>query len=84
MRLKCRAKCMAIKKPTKTNMFLNICFGDILEFSVKLGRVGSSRGMSYAVCITCQNQRTGEVNKNLSFNQIDRVLDNFEFEEIEV
>ena len=75
---------MAIKKPTKTQMFQNICIGDIIDFSVRLGAVGSSRGRSYAVCITCENQRTGEVNKNLSFNQIDRVLDNFEFEEIEV
>lgn len=52
MRLKCRAKCMDIKKPTKTQMFQNICIGDIIEFSVKLGAVGSSRGRSYAVCIT--------------------------------
>ncbi len=80
MKLKCSAKCVAIKKATKTKMFSNVQVGDVINFSTRLKRAGISRGRTYATYITCENCRTGEVNK-LTFNQIDRVLDNFEFEE---
>lgn len=81
MELKCSARCVTIKKATKTKMFSNVQVGDVINFSVRLKRAGISRGRTYATYITCENCRTEEETE-LTFNQIDRVLDNFDFEEI--
>lgn len=82
MKLKCKAKCLKILKKTKAKVFKDLQEGDIMDFSIAMASVGSSRGRSYAPEITCVHERTGEYNR-LSFNQIARVLGNFEFEEIE-
>ena len=81
MKLKCRAKCLKILKKTKAQVFKDIQEGDIMYLYIAMTSVGSRRGRTYAPEITCVHERTGQYNR-LSFNQIDRVLSNFEFEEI--
>lgn len=79
MEMKCKAVCTAIKKKSTSPAFKNIQIGDIFEFSTPIKRVGRNRG-TYATYITCLNTRTNDTSE-LSFNQIARVLENFEFEE---
>ncbi len=81
MEMKCRAKVKVIKKSTKAEMFKNLQVGDIVKFSAHIGAVGSSRGRSYAVGITCKNERTEEYCCK-SFNEIERFIGLFDFEEI--
>ena len=49
-------------------------------FAVPISSVGSNRGRSYAVGIKCVNVRTKDVT-TLTFNEIGRILDCFEFEQ---
>lgn len=82
MKLKCRAKCIKILKKTQTKVFKDLQVGDIMDFSIAMGSVGSrSGGGTYAPEITFVHERTGESNR-LSFNQIENALKKFEFEEI--
>lgn len=81
MEMKCRVKVKAIKKSTKAEMFKNLQVGDIVKFSVRIGAVGSNRGRTYAACITCRNERTEEY-CNKSFNEIEKFIGLFDFEEI--
>lgn len=81
MEMKCRARVKEVKKKTKAEMFKNLQVGDIVRFSVHIGAVGSHRGRTYATCITCRNERTDEY-CNKSFNEIERFIGLFDFEEI--
>ena len=51
------------------------------SFEDKATAILVKRRSTYAAYICCENQRTGE-KSNLSFNQIQRTLNNFEFEEL--
>lgn len=61
-------------------MFSDVKVGDTVMFSVPISSVGSNRGRSYAVGIKCVNVRTKDVT-TLTFNEIGRILDFFEFEQ---
>ena len=78
--LKCKAKCVKVNKKSKSPAFDKLEIGDIIEFSVKIKAAGRNRG-TYATYIDCFNVKT-ERYSYLSFNEIGRVLANFEFEEI--
>ena len=79
MTLKCKAKCTEIHKKSQSPAFKDLSVGDSVEFSVEIKAVGGNRG-SYAVYIRCFNPKTNQESK-LSFNQIGRTLECFEFEE---
>ena len=80
MTLKTIAKCIKIYKKSNSPAFRNMEVGDKILFSCDIKPSGRSK-ITYATYICCKNERTGE-ESNLSFNQIDRVLKNFEFEEL--
>lgn len=80
MTLKCKAKCIEIHKKSQSPAFKDLSVGDSVEFSVEIKAVGRNRG-SYAAYIHCFNPKTNQESK-LSFNQIGRTLECFEFEEM--
>jgi len=80
MTLKCKAKCTEIHKKSQSPAFKDLLVGDSVEFSVEIKAVGRNRG-SYAAYIRCFNPKTNQESK-LSFNQIGRTLECFEFEEV--
>ncbi len=77
MTLKTIAKCAEIYKKSTSPAFQNIQIGDKILFSCEIRPSGGT----YATYICCKNERTGK-ESYLSFNQIPRVLRNFEFEEM--
>lgn len=80
MTLQTIAKCVKINKKSSSPAFKNMEVGDKILFSCPIEAAGYRRG-TYSTYILCRNERTGE-ESNLSFNQIPRVLQNFEFEEL--
>lgn len=80
MTLKTTAICIKINKKSQSPAFKNLQVGDHIEFSIEIKAVGRKRG-SHAAYIKCFNTKTRNKSK-LSFNQIGRTLDCFEFEEI--
>lgn len=79
MTLKTVAVCTKIHKKSQSPAFKDLQIGDSIEFSVEIKAVGRNRG-SYATYIICHNSKTNNESK-LSFNQIGKTLDCFEFEE---
>ena len=79
MTLKTRAKCTKINKKSQSPAFKDLEIGDQIEFSIEIKAVGWNRG-SHAAYIICLNPKTQNESK-LSFNQIGKTLDCFEFEE---
>ena len=80
MKLTTIAKCIRIYKKSSSPAFKDMEVGDKILFSCEIEPAGRTK-TTYAKYLCCQNQRTGN-NSYLSFNQIDRVLKNFEFEEL--
>ena len=80
MTLKTIAKCTKVLKKSQSPAFKDIHVGDNILFSCEIKPSGRNKS-TYATYIHCENMRTGE-KSYLSFNQIQRVLDNFEFEEM--
>lgn len=80
MTLKTTAICKKINKKSQSPAFKDLEVGDHIEFSIEIKAVGWNRG-SHAAYIICYNPKTCNESK-LSFNQIGRTLDCFEFEEI--
>jgi len=80
MTLKTAAICKKINKKSQSPAFKDLEVGDQIEFSIEIKAVGRNRG-SHAAYISCLNPKTHKESK-LSFNQIGRTLDCFEFEEI--
>lgn len=79
MTLKTIAKCTKIHKKSQSPAFKDLEIGDQIEFSIEIKAVGWNRG-SHAAYIKCLNPKTQNESK-LSFNQIGKTLDCFEFEE---
>jgi hypothetical protein len=77
--LKCIGKCSKINKKSQSPAFKNLAVGDVIEFSTVIQAVGRNKS-TYATYIRCFNLKTKE-SSELSFNQIGRVLNNFEFEQ---
>ena len=78
--LKTTATVTKINRKSSSPCFKDLKVGDVIEFSVPIVRVGRHRG-TYATYILCHNCRT-DVESQLSFNQIDKVLECCELEEI--
>ena len=81
MLLKCKATCTEVHKKSQSPAFKDLRYGDIIEFSVEIKAAGRNKG-TYATYIRCFNPQTKAESK-LSFNQIVKTLECFEFEEIE-
>lgn len=79
MTLKTTAICKKIHKKSQSPAFRDLQVGDQIEFSIEIKAVGRNRG-SHAAYINCLNPKTQNGSK-LSFNQIGKTLDCFEFEE---
>lgn len=80
MVLKCKATCKKVLKKSCSPAFKDLRCGDVIEFSVEIKAVGRNKG-TYATYIKCFNLQTKK-ESSLSFNQIGRTLNCFEFEEI--
>jgi hypothetical protein len=78
--IKLHWKCVKVNGKSQSPAFKGIAVGDVIDFSTEIKPVGRNGG-TYAVYIKCFNPKTGEVS-NLSFNQIGRVLYNFEFKQL--
>ena len=87
MDLKCVARISAVHGKSTTGAFKNAIVSDKIIFTCPITAAGlrpSGDGITrttYAKYINIINERTGG-ESNLTFNQIERVLKNFEFEEI--
>lgn len=82
LQMKCTAKCTAVNKKTRAQLWQNVIVGDILEFVVDIKRAGIRRGRTYSTGIKIKNERTKEVTYE-SFNTIDRYInDIFTFEQL--
>lgn len=83
MFLKCTAICTKVTKKSKSAAFEDLKPGDKMLFTIPIKAVGSTGYSNYthAAYITCTNAQTLEESK-LSFNQIERTLKNFEFEQL--
>lgn len=80
MTLDCTGRCTKVNKRSQSPAFKGLAVGDIIKFSTDIKAVGRNRG-SYATYIKCFNPASKEISE-LSFNQIGRVLSNFEFEQV--
>lgn len=80
MTLKTTAICKKINKKSQSPAFKDLEVGEQIEFTIEIKAVGRNRG-SHAAYTNCFNPKTRNESK-LSFNQIGRTLDCFEFEEI--
>ena len=85
MDLKCIAKISAIHGKSTTGAFKNAIVGDEIIFTCPMTKAGRREdsggyGTTRAKYINISNARTGGKSE-LTFNQIERVLKNFEFEE---
>ena len=71
-----------INRKSSSPCFKDLKVGDTIEFSIPIKRVGKrdSHGGSLAAYIFCHNCRT-DVESQLSFNQIEKVLECCELEE---
>lgn len=83
MKLKCEGVCTKVLNKSTSPAFKGLQVGDTINFSVEIQRAGrrnDRRSGSYATYILCENPKTKETSI-LSFNQLARVMNNFEFEE---
>ena len=80
MTLKTIAICTEIHKKSQSPAFKDLKNGDVIEFSVEIKPVGRSSRGTHAAYIRCFNPQTDQIS-NLSFNQIARTLECFEFKE---
>lgn len=71
--LKTTATVTKINRKSSSPCFKDLKVGDVIEFSVPIIKVGRNRG-TYATYILCHNCRT-DVESQLSFNQIEKVLE---------
>ena len=81
MTLKTVARCIKIKGKSDSGAFKGIKLLDNIVFTCDMEPSGRSQNGTYAKYIHCYNERTGG-ESDLSFNQIERVLKNFEFKEL--
>lgn len=82
MTLTCKTICKKVIKKSQSSAFKNLEIGDIINFSVEIEPSGRSSNGTYATYIECYNPKTDKISL-LSFNQIGKVLKNFEFKQEE-
>lgn len=78
--LRTTAAVAKINRKSSSPCFKDLKIGDVIEFSVPIVKVGRHRG-TYATYILCHNCRTN-VESQLSFNQIEKILECCELEEL--
>ena len=76
-------KVTKVNKKSASEAFKGLSVGDLVHFSIPIKSVGSGGRGTYAAYVNCKNLQTGGESK-LSFNQIGRVLESFEWGEIDV
>ena len=86
MNLKCIARISAVHCKSTTGAFKDAIVSDKIIFTCPMTKAGRRNdsggyGTTYAKYINIFNERTGG-ESNLTFNQIERVLKNFDFEEL--
>ena len=79
--LKTTATVIKINRKSSSPCFKNLKVEDVIEFSVPISYAGCSSHGTCATYIKCYNNRTGAESR-LSFNQIHKVLECCELEEI--
>lgn len=81
--LRTTATVTKINRKSSSPCFKNLQLGDVIEFSIPIKNVGRKCGRrgSLAAYILCHNRRTN-AESELSFNQIEKVLECCELEEI--
>ena len=82
MKMSCVGKIINILGKSTSPAFKDVQIGDEIVFSVPIEAVGRNRS-TYAVYINCTNVRT-ENTSCLSFNQLGRIMEKFEFEEVNI
>lgn len=82
MKMRCTGMITKILGKCTSPAFKDVQIGDEIDFSVPIKAVGHNRS-TYAVYITCKNIRTNEVSE-LSFNQLSRIMEKFEFQEVTI
>lgn len=75
-------KVVKILKQSKARMFENVEVGDILQISVPVECVGTSRGRSHAVDILVENLSKVQDRTYKTFNELPRLLKNLKLEEM--
>ena len=80
MKLICNAIVIKVLKKSSSPAFKDLQPNDSMDFTVEIKAVGRNKG-TYATYIECHNLQNDKVSR-LSFNQIGRVLNNFEFEQV--
>lgn len=80
MKMSCVGKITNILGKSTSPAFKDVKIDDEIVFCVPLAAVGGNRS-TYAVYIDCTNVRTRE-KSCLSFNQLGRIMEKFEFEEV--
>lgn len=78
--LKTTATVTKINRKSSSPCFKDLKVGDVIEFSVPILYAGNGSHGSYATYIRCYNRRTN-AESQLSFNQIEKVLECCELEE---
>ena len=86
MDLKCIAEIVSVYGKSTTGAFKDAAIGDKIIFTCPMTKAGrrldsGGYGTTYAKRIHIENVRTGGVS-DLTFNQIERVLKNFNFVEL--
>ena len=82
MEMSCIARCTSISKKSKAQGFKTLDVGDIVTFMVPIESAGrNSSGTTYSTYIKCKNNRTEEEGYQ-SFNMLGRLLENYEFEQL--
>ena len=79
--LKSTLEVTKVFKKSSSPAFKGLKVGDILELTTPIKKAGRSSSGSKATYILCYNPQTGETSK-LSFNQIGKTMDSFEFKEL--
>ena len=71
-----------VLKQTKAKIFTDIKVGDIIQFSTPIEYAGSNRGNTYAVDVKIENLNNKDVSYK-TFNQLPKLLEHFNLEEVE-
>lgn len=74
------AKCIKVNKHSRSPAFQGLEIGDDIHFLCELSPAGMNSHGTCAKFVICRNGTTGNVS-TLSFNQLDKILSNYEFAE---
>lgn len=82
MKMKCKAVVKKVLKKTQAQMFKDLKVGDVVEFSIAIESVGFGYSRAtHAAWIRCKNLTNNDYTFK-SFNEIEKFLAYFVFEEV--